>query len=154
MSLYTPETASRSVNTAVVGSTPPLRTRSTGEWREGALCATSDPEVFFPEKADTAAADIAKQVCDSCPVVNECLSHALNYGERFGVWGGLTAEERRPMYPKAVSPSRAERQRRDTTVVELHKHGRTAASIARTTEVTERTVHRIISRTDEVRKGA
>lgn len=36
----------------------------------------------------------AKRFCAGCPVRTECLRHALQYRERFGVWGGLTEYER------------------------------------------------------------
>lgn len=37
----------------------------------------------------------AKLVCATCPVNADCLQHALAVDERYGVWGGLTADERR-----------------------------------------------------------
>ena len=37
----------------------------------------------------------AKRVCASCEVRAECLQDALDRGERFGVWGGLSERERR-----------------------------------------------------------
>ena len=37
----------------------------------------------------------AKAVCSECPVRTECLEHALNSDERYGIWGGLTDRERR-----------------------------------------------------------
>lgn len=36
----------------------------------------------------------AKQVCWGCPALVRCLDYAMNNDERFGVWGGLTEEER------------------------------------------------------------
>jgi len=37
----------------------------------------------------------AKLVCASCPVRDQCLDHAIAVDERYGVWGGLTHDERR-----------------------------------------------------------
>jgi WhiB family redox-sensing transcriptional regulator len=37
----------------------------------------------------------AKAVCAACPVRNNCLEHALAVEERYGVWGGLSTDERR-----------------------------------------------------------
>ncbi len=37
----------------------------------------------------------AKSVCAACPVRGDCLEHALAVDERYGVWGGLTLDERR-----------------------------------------------------------
>lgn len=42
----------------------------------------------------TPAARTALAVCSSCPVRTTCLDHALTAPERFGVWGGTTAEQR------------------------------------------------------------
>ena len=36
----------------------------------------------------------AKSLCSRCPVVAQCLRHALGVREPYGVWGGLNATER------------------------------------------------------------
>lgn len=36
----------------------------------------------------------AKEVCASCPVIDACRQHALEVQEQYGVWGGLSEEER------------------------------------------------------------
>ncbi len=63
------------------------------DWRDLALCAEVDPELFFPDKGESSRP--AKRVCASCPVRAECLQDALDRHEQFGVWGGLTERERR-----------------------------------------------------------
>lgn len=65
------------------------------EWVQFGLCAQTDPEAYFPEKGMSTAA--AKQVCQACPVRPECLEYALDHNEGFGVWGGLSQRERRPL---------------------------------------------------------
>jgi WhiB family redox-sensing transcriptional regulator len=62
------------------------------EWRLAAVCAQTDPEAFFPEKGGSPAA--AKAVCARCPVTAECLDWALANDVRYGVWGGLSAQQR------------------------------------------------------------
>ena len=62
-------------------------------WRDSALCAQTDPEEFFPDKGGTTRE--AKRVCAACTVRTECLEYALDHGERFGIWGGLSERERR-----------------------------------------------------------
>jgi WhiB family redox-sensing transcriptional regulator len=62
-------------------------------WMGEAICSQVDPEVFYPEKGGTTAP--AKLICAQCPVVDECLAYALEHGERFGIWGGLSDRERR-----------------------------------------------------------
>lgn len=64
------------------------------EWSHRAACKGFDPEWMF---ADGAEARYAKKVCRGCPVVNDCLAYALDQRIDFGVWGGMTARERRAM---------------------------------------------------------
>ncbi|WP_204870035.1 MULTISPECIES: WhiB family transcriptional regulator [Nocardiaceae] len=68
-------------------------------WQEHARCRDHDLQTFFDGgEADEVSADSASQaklICEDCPVRTECLNYALNAGERFGVWGGLSARERR-----------------------------------------------------------
>ena len=71
-------------------------TRSTRNWVEGAACAQTDPELFFPEKGQPSAS--AKLVCHRCPVVAACLEFALNSPIRVeGIWGGTTPKERQEL---------------------------------------------------------
>lgn len=158
MSPDNPETEGVIVNTPTVESPEPESTerpltRSTGEWRDSAVCAQLDPELFFPEKSSNATT--AKKICRSCEVRSECLSHALDNGENFGIWGGLSPKERQLLRPGAISDQEPiERRRRDDAVLELRKRGRNAPSIASTTGLNERTVYRIISKASAAQKGA
>jgi WhiB family transcriptional regulator, redox-sensing transcriptional regulator len=61
-------------------------------WVDLALCAQTDPEIFFPEKGGSTRE--AKRVCRGCEVRAECLEYALENDERFGIWGGLSERER------------------------------------------------------------
>jgi WhiB family redox-sensing transcriptional regulator len=68
------------------------------DWRDRAVCRNKDPELFFPVGTTGPALDQlaeAKSVCRRCPVTDECLTWALDTGQRSGVWGGLSEEERR-----------------------------------------------------------
>ena len=69
-------------------------------WQDGALCAQTDPEAFFPEKGGSTRE--AKRVCVGCEVRAECLEYALAKDERFGIWGGLSERERRKLKRRAV----------------------------------------------------
>lgn len=37
----------------------------------------------------------ARDVCEGCPIRKDCLAHAMERKERWGMWGGLTPIERR-----------------------------------------------------------
>lgn len=70
------------------------------DWRDRAACRDEDPELFFPIGDGVAAQDQvgrAKAVCARCPVRQQCLQFALSTGQDAGIWGGLTAEERRDL---------------------------------------------------------
>lgn len=66
---------------------------ATMAWMIDARCLDADPEAFFPEKGGSTRE--AKRICAICPVVNDCLEHALGNDERFGIWGGRSERERR-----------------------------------------------------------
>jgi WhiB family redox-sensing transcriptional regulator len=76
------------------------------DWRHDAACRDLDPELFFPEGTAGPAvtqAEQAKQVCESCPAGSPCLDFALRHSLDYGVWGGVTAEERRFMRRRTVA---------------------------------------------------
>jgi WhiB family redox-sensing transcriptional regulator len=70
------------------------------EWMDQAACLTEDPELFFPPtEVGPGAAQVteAKAVCARCPVRSDCLLMALATGLTEGVFGGLSATERRAL---------------------------------------------------------
>lgn len=85
------------------------------DWRMRAACRSMDPEMFFSsedfenkqERSEREA--VAKAVCGRCVVVDDCLTYALEAQERYGIWGGLNAQERRALVRKRTSPSATER---------------------------------------------
>jgi WhiB family redox-sensing transcriptional regulator len=64
-----------------------------GTWRSLARCRGVDPTIFHPVNDDDA--EEAKAICALCPVREPCLEYAIAAREKDGVWGGLTARERR-----------------------------------------------------------
>ncbi|MCG5217267.1 WhiB family transcriptional regulator [Streptosporangium sp. KLBMP 9127] len=64
-------------------------------WASRGACRTSDPELFFPLASSAEQVRRAKAICGACQVISECRAYALRAGEREGIWGGLTPEERR-----------------------------------------------------------
>ena len=73
------------------------------EWQLQGSCRDADPRLFFhpegergPARRERDAA--ARDVCSSCPVLQQCRSHALTVREPYGVWGGLTEDDREAIY--------------------------------------------------------
>lgn len=64
------------------------------DWMQRAACRRTDPDLFFPERGDRAAAP-AKAVCAKCKVTTDCLMYAVENGIVHGVWGGRSEKERR-----------------------------------------------------------
>ncbi|TWP36787.1 WhiB family transcriptional regulator [Leekyejoonella antrihumi] len=74
--------------------------RSPADWQEQAACRHENPELFFPISSSGPAEDQtahAKSICAQCPVREICLQVALGYAEDEGIWGGMTAQERREL---------------------------------------------------------
>ncbi|QBP31739.1 WhiB family transcription factor [Mycobacterium phage Piper2020] len=71
------------------------RARDAEEWRQSAVCAQTDPELFFPATGESATP--ARTMCKRCEVQAECLQRALDDDEQFGIWGGLTPQQRRAL---------------------------------------------------------
>ena len=62
-------------------------------WQELSACYGLDPEVFFPTTEEEAG--LALSYCSVCQVREVCLAWAVRNGERYGVWGGTTEQQRR-----------------------------------------------------------
>jgi WhiB family transcriptional regulator, redox-sensing transcriptional regulator len=59
---------------------------SDGEVGRELPCLSNDPELFFAESP--ADVELAKKLCQTCPVRESCLQAALERREPWGVWGG------------------------------------------------------------------
>ena len=65
-----------------------------------APCQTTDPELFFPDSTEYAKIKQAKALCNQCNSKQECLSFAMSIRADYGIWGGLTDQERRSLRRK------------------------------------------------------
>jgi len=73
------------------------------DWQLDGSCRAVSPEVFFHPEGERGLArrsrdDAAKQVCLGCPVIRQCREHALSVREPYGVWGGMSEDERDAHY--------------------------------------------------------
>lgn len=67
-------------------------------WLDQAACAGVDVNVFFPlggGSLSSSEESRAKQICTACPVLGACRDWSLDVAPEFGIFGGLTPEERR-----------------------------------------------------------
>lgn len=70
-------------------------TRPADSWAAQAACRGLDVRMFYPDSGKRSTP--AQRVCAGCLVRAACLEHALEVGERHGVWGGATEDQRRVM---------------------------------------------------------
>ncbi|MHA4850931.1 WhiB family transcriptional regulator [Rhodococcus sp. MSC1_016] len=68
-------------------------------WQGRASCRGADTEIFFSpdgERGSTRAQRerAAKQICQDCPVLADCRAHAFTAAETYGIWGGMSENER------------------------------------------------------------
>jgi Transcription factor WhiB len=64
-------------------------------------CATV-PDVYYSEEHSdphtrAMEIDVAKTICARCPVLVDCRDYGILAQENYGIWGGLTPLERRPL---------------------------------------------------------
>ncbi|MFB9732364.1 WhiB family transcriptional regulator [Ornithinimicrobium kibberense] len=82
------------------------------EWQFQGLCRTTNPDIFFHPEGERGPSRRrrearAKAICEQCPVLRECREHALAVHEPYGVWGGMTEEEREEVYRRSARPRTA-----------------------------------------------
>ena len=86
----------------------PMPLQDLYEWQYDGACRRADPSLFFSPEDERgprrrARESAAKQLCARCPVIDQCLKHALSAKEPYGVWGGLTPAERADVAAPAVA---------------------------------------------------
>lgn len=77
-------------------------------WQEHGSCREADPLLFFHPQNERGSSRSrrdrsAKVVCAGCPVRMECADYAVRAREPYGVWGGLSEEDREHIYSRLDS---------------------------------------------------
>ncbi len=77
----------------------PRPIHSEWEWQEKAACRDLPTEMFFHPEGERGPSrrhriNTAKAVCAGCPVIAACRKHALSVEEPYGIWGGLSEDDR------------------------------------------------------------
>jgi WhiB family redox-sensing transcriptional regulator len=86
------------------------------DWQLRGLCRGKDSSLFFHPEGERGAArssreSAAKEICLNCPVQIACAEHALRVREPYGVWGGMTEEEREEHHARQKALVRAQAAR-------------------------------------------
>ena len=79
-------------------------------WMADGNCRAQPPSLFFP--SDGVGVEVARKICQDCPVKEPCLEYALANGIDHGVWGGASERERR----RIARRRRAERAKEAATL--------------------------------------
>lgn len=85
-------------------------------WQLRGACRGEDSSVFFHPEGERGRARAlrearAKEICGTCPVLEQCRAHALRVGEPYGIWGGMSEAERMAQL-RAGSPAARSRTAR------------------------------------------
>ncbi len=73
------------------------------DWQMEGACRGLDSSVFYHPDGERGQARErriaqAKAVCATCPVIRQCAEAAIKSREPYGVWGGLSEDERQNIY--------------------------------------------------------
>ncbi|MCX6433532.1 MAG: WhiB family transcriptional regulator, partial [Actinobacteria bacterium] len=71
-------------------------------------CLEADPLLFFHPQNERGSSRVrrdrtAKMVCAGCEVRMECADYAVRAREPYGVWGGLSEDDREHIYSRLDS---------------------------------------------------
>lgn len=96
--LKAPRVTNRSKEMAEI-SRLPIPVMEEWEWQYQGACRDLNPEMFFHPDGERGPRrrnreNAAKAVCASCPVIAACRAHALAVQEPYGIWGGLSEDDR------------------------------------------------------------
>ena len=79
-------------------------------WQHHASCIEAKPDTCFPENDEPHLYEVARRMCEECPVSGYCLEIGIN--ERWGMWGGLTPDDRHKLIKSGKIPTdRLERRK-------------------------------------------
>lgn len=129
-------------------------------WRQRAACH-GDWDLFHSperERADVARDRIAlaKAICAGCPVRWECLDDAVRNDDQWGIYGGLTPEERGARTSNGQHRSQRQRPRTPTpeTLLVQIEAGATTAWLAEHYGMDRRAVRDAIRKAQRQSAGA
>ena len=80
------------------------------EWHQKGACRDLPSEMFFHPDGERGPRrrnreNSAKAICASCPVLIACRTHALAVQEPYGIWGGLSEDDRLTIIERVSNPA-------------------------------------------------
>ncbi|QDQ95235.1 WhiB family transcriptional regulator [Rhodococcus sp. WB9] len=99
------------------------------DWQHRASCRGTNTDLFFSpdgERGNVRARRerAAKQICQDCPVLEQCRAHALTATEAYGIWGGMSETER----SRHIRRTRVPARHRDAAHAPAPHHHRSTCS--------------------------
>ena len=81
------------------------------DWQLHSACRGLDSDIFYHPDGERGSArerrvSTAKAICAACPVLAQCREHALKTREPYGVWGGMSEEDREAHYARQARANR------------------------------------------------
>ena len=78
------------------------------DWQVNAACRGTDTSNFYHPENERGPSRVkremrAKAVCAGCSVIENCLRWALDTREPYGVWGGLSPEDRESLLARRLA---------------------------------------------------
>tara|TARA_B100000902_G_scaffold391752_1_gene442945 strand:- start:2601 stop:2951 length:351 start_codon:yes stop_codon:yes gene_type:complete len=87
-------------------------------WFDKAKCKEQNipTDKFFPDRGGTLE---VKYICQNCPVAKPCLEYSFRNSSKFGIWGGLSENQRRKI--RSIKWKQQERSNKQMTLSEILK---------------------------------
>ena len=78
------------------------------EWQYEGACQDLPSEMFFHPEGERGPRrrnreNAAKAVCATCPVIQQCRDQALSIQEPYGIWGGLSEDDRTMILERKIA---------------------------------------------------
>jgi len=78
------------------------------DWQVNAACRGTDTSNFYHPENERGPSRVkremrAKAVCAGCSVIENCLRWAVDTREPYGVWGGLSPEDRESLLARRLA---------------------------------------------------
>lgn len=100
-------TKSKKYKPPLINQKMPAPVYSNWKWQDQALCNQIGGDDFFYEDMERGEVKDARiqralAICAQCPVIDACRQFALDTEQNYGIWGGMTQEQRAKLRKKKI----------------------------------------------------